>query len=107
MVELVYTTDLKSVAHCELVGSSPTRSTYWPIAQLVEQLTVNQPVPGSNPGGPVAIAKVKVDRKFRRTGTTMALRTVSEVVITPPCHGGITGSNPVRSASNTHKHINV
>ena len=25
----------------------------WPIAQLVEQLTVNQPVPGSSPGGPV------------------------------------------------------
>ena len=24
----------------------------WPIAQLVEQLTVNQPVPGSSPGGP-------------------------------------------------------
>ena len=26
--------------------------------------------------------------------------TVSEVVITPPCHGGITGSNPVRSVGN-------
>ena len=29
----------------------------WPIAQMVEQLTVNQPVPGSSPGGP-AIAPV-------------------------------------------------
>ena len=29
-------------------------------------------------------------------------RSISEAVITPPCHGGITGSNPVRSALGLH-----
>ena len=34
-------------------GSSPLFSTHSSIAQLVEQVTVNHPVPGSSPGGGV------------------------------------------------------
>ena len=52
---------------------------YEPLAQLVEHLTFNQRVEGSNP-----------------SWLTILFGPVGQAVKTPPFHGGNTGSNPVR-----------
>ena len=52
VVELAYTTDLKSVDHIGLAGSSPaTVTTHASVAQLVEHSAFNRLVVGSNPTG--------------------------------------------------------
>ena len=50
VVELAYTTDLKSVDHIGLAGSSPATVTiHASVAQLVEHSAFNRIVVGSNP----------------------------------------------------------
>ncbi len=50
VVELAYTSDLKSDARFGLAGSSPAGATkYSGLAQLVEQTAVNRRVAGSSP----------------------------------------------------------
>ena len=50
VVELAYTTDLKSVDHIGLAGSSPATVTIHAlVAQLVEHSAFNRLVEGSNP----------------------------------------------------------
>ena len=59
---------------CAIINKS---GEYAPLAQLVEQLTLNQWVLGSSP-------------------RWCTFRLVGQVVKTPPSHGGITSSNLVR-----------
>ena len=60
-----------------------------PLAQLVEHLTFNQRVEGSNPSWL----------------TISSLWPVGQAVKTPPFHGGNTGSNPVRVTNNFQKNV--
>lgn len=63
VVELAYTTDLKSVDHIGLAGSSPATVTiYALVAQLVEHWTFNPLVEGSSPSEGIMFLNSSVGR---------------------------------------------
>ena len=67
------------------LSQKTTCKNYWPVAQLVERLTVNQNVPGSSPGWPANNGDVgklvtPVDCKSAASGTAGSTPAVSTIL---------------------------